>query len=197
MNLIFATKNSQKVREFAEILDLPEDKLCSALDYPELPDVEEDGVTFEENSQKKAVETARATGCMALADDSGLVVEALDGQPGVYSARFAGLPVNHYANINKLLHMMDGMTDRRAYFICVMSLAQPDGSCQSVEGRCYGVIAPARRGDQGFGYDPVFIPDGYEQTFGELDRRIKNQLSHRGRAMQQACKEWGRILQSL
>ncbi|NCD33104.1 MAG: RdgB/HAM1 family non-canonical purine NTP pyrophosphatase [Spartobacteria bacterium] len=197
MNLIFATKNSQKVREFAEILGLPEDKLCSALDYPELPDVEEDGVTFEENSQKKAVETAKATGCMALADDSGLVVEALDGQPGIYSARFAGLPVNHYANINKLLHMMDGMTDRRAYFICVMSLAQPDGSCQSVEGRCYGVIAPARRGDQGFGYDPVFIPDGYEQTFGELDRRIKNQLSHRGRAMQQACKEWGRILQSL
>lgn len=190
MNLLLATRNQHKLDEIRAILGTPGLTLKSALDFPHLPDVVEDGATFEANAEKKAVALAKATGCWALADDSGLEVDALDGAPGVFSARYAGEPPDYAANNQKLLRELRGAKHRAARFRCVIALANPEGRVRFVDGRCEGRIIDELRGTQGFGYDPLFIPDGFELTFAELPAAQKNQISHRGRALAAARVAW-------
>ncbi|HBA85442.1 MAG TPA: non-canonical purine NTP pyrophosphatase [Verrucomicrobia bacterium] len=194
MKLVLATRNKHKLQEIREIFRLPGLELVSALDFPELEDVVEDGATFEANAVKKAVSLTQATGFWSLADDSGLEVDALNGAPGVYSARYAGEPVDYAANNRKLLRELEGAATRRARFRCVIALADPSGPIRTVEGRCEGTIIDELRGRQGFGYDPLFVPEGYTQTFAEMDGPLKNSMSHRGRALAAAEKTWGEIL---
>ncbi|MBU1695015.1 MAG: XTP/dITP diphosphatase [Verrucomicrobia bacterium] len=196
MKLILATRNRHKLEEIRTLFELPGLELSSALDHPEIPDVEENGKTFEENAVKKAVTLARATGCWALADDSGLEVDALGGAPGVYSARYAGEPVSYPANNAKLLRELTGVTDRRARFLCVVALASPSGQARTVEDRCEGRIIHEVRGTRGFGYDPLFVPDGFEKTFAEMEASAKHAISHRGRALQKARAAWHEFLKS-
>ena len=194
MKLLVATRNKHKLEEIHAILAGLDVELHSALDFPEIPDVIEDGDTFEANAIKKAVTLARATGCWALADDSGLEVEALGNAPGVYSARYAGEPVSYSANNAKLLRELAGQTDRRARFRCVMALSDPAGRAETVEGRCEGRIIEALRGVAGFGYDPLFVPEGFEETIAEMPADQKNAISHRGRALAAAQEKWKQLL---
>jgi len=197
MKLIIATRNAHKLEEIRAIFDFQGLEVLSAFDFPELPDVEEDRDTFEGNAIKKAVEIARATRCWALADDSGLEVDALGGAPGVYSARYAGEPCSYEANNEKLLRELSGKEDRSARFRTVVALSDPGGSTQTVEGECCGVIIKELRGTNGFGYDPLFIPDGYSETFAELDAETKNRISHRARALRKAYAAWSDLLVGL
>lgn len=189
-HLVIATRNRHKLDEIRAIFAFKHLDISSALDVPHVPDVEETGTTFEENAMLKARALATATGQWALGDDSGLEVDALDGAPGVYSARFAGEPVNYAANNEKLLRLLDGATNRRARFRTVLALASPAGACHTVEGRCEGRIIAELRGGQGFGYDPLFIPDGETLTFAEMPPEQKNRISHRARALHAAHEAW-------
>jgi XTP/dITP diphosphohydrolase len=197
MNLVIGTRNIHKLREIRQILAVPNLALLSALDFPDIPEVIEDGDSFEANAIKKATALSLATGLWALADDSGLEVEALNGAPGVYSARFAGEPVSYEANNRKLLKLLEKETNRRARFRCVIALSGPTGKAQTVEGVCSGSIIRECRGAGGFGYDPLFVPDGYSQTFAELPAEQKNAISHRGRALRKAAQTWRTILSSM
>ena len=190
MKLLVATTNRHKLNEIRAIFSLPTIELCPADDFPDLPEVVEDGDTFEANAVKKATVTANAAGVWAMADDSGLEVDALGGAPGVQSARYAGEPVSYEANNRKLLAALGERPDRQARFRCVIALSDPSGRVRTVAGSCEGTIARALRGDSGFGYDPLFVPDGYEQTFAELDADAKNAISHRGIALRRAAGEW-------
>lgn len=191
MKLLVATRNKHKLEEIRQIFSLPGLKLLAADEVEGLPaDVDEDAETFEGNALKKARELGVASGLWTLADDSGLEVEALNNAPGVYSARYAGEPCSYPANNEKLLRELSGVTNRRARFRCVIALRAPDGREWSVEGRCEGTICGAPRGTNGFGYDPLFVPDGFSQTFAELDSATKNGLSHRGHALRQAADQW-------
>lgn len=194
MKIVIATRNRHKLAEIREIFQVPGLEIVSALDFPDIPDVEEDGPTFEANAVKKAVTLARATGLWSLADDSGLEVDALGGRPGVLSARYAGEPVSYPANNRKLLGELDKVVNRGARFRCVIALSSPGGKARSVEGRCEGVIADAPRGAHGFGYDPIFVPDGHAQTFAEMAGPAKHAISHRGRALRKAAAAWGQML---
>ncbi|MEI8242674.1 MAG: RdgB/HAM1 family non-canonical purine NTP pyrophosphatase [bacterium] len=191
MKLLVATRNRHKLQEIRAILDIPGLELVGAEDVPGLPEVEEDAPTFEGNAIKKARTLASAGACWTLADDSGLEVDVLGGAPGVRSARYAGLAADTTANNARLLREMTGVVDRRARFRCVLALCAPDGRAWTVEGRCEGRLLEAPRGLLGFGYDPLFVPDGQKKTFAELAPGIKNRLSHRGRALQRAVAEWG------
>lgn len=186
MRLVLATRNEHKVREIRAILDGLDVELLSFHDLADLPDVVEDGDTLDDNAIKKAVEVAAATGLPSLADDTGLEVAALDGAPGVRSARYAGPECDYDRNNTKLLAELDGATDRRAAFRCVIALATPERVVGTVEGKTTGVIMGERRGDGGFGYDPLFLPDGFERTYAEMDDGEKNAISHRGRAVRAA-----------
>lgn len=197
MKLLIATRNAHKLAEIRQIFPVPGLELVSALDFPEIPDVVEDGKTLEANAVKKAVSLALATGLYALADDTGLEVEALGGAPGVYSARYAGEPPDYAANNRKLLAELAAHSNRRAQFRCVVAFSDPSGKAQYVEGICRGEIGQALRGTQGFGYDPLFIPEGESRTFAEMDSEEKNQISHRGRALQAAAEAWGEQLAQL
>lgn len=190
MKLVIATQNPKKLEEIRALLDFPELEIVCALDLPDLPEIIEDGQTFRENAVKKAVTLARLTGHWALADDSGLEVDALEGAPGVFSARYAGEPVNYAANNSKLLLALAGETHRRARFRCVIALSSPGGESRCVEGSCEGTLLESQRGSQGFGYDPLFQPDGYTETFAEMDGPEKNRISHRGRALAAAKTAW-------
>lgn len=194
MKILIASRNAHKIQEIREIFDLPGVEWVSTSDYPDLADVVEDGDTFEANSIKKATELAKATGLWALADDSGLEVTALGNTPGVYSARFAGEPCNHARNNEKLLHELSGKTDRSARFRCVATLSDPGGRTETVSGSCPGRIVDVLRGAKGFGYDPLFVPDGYDTTFAEMGNEQKNKLSHRGRALALAKEKWGALI---
>lgn len=194
MKLVIATRNPHKLAEIQAIFNMKGLDVCSALDFPDIPDVVEDGDTLEGNAIKKAVALCSATGLTALADDSGLEVEALGGAPGVYSARYAGEPCSCAGNNAKLLRELSGKSNRRARFRTVIALACPGKEPVAVEGIADGVIAGAPRGENGFGYDPLFIPDGYKQTFAELSSKVKNRISHRARALTKAATEWGRFL---
>lgn len=184
MRLLLGTKNSNKIREIKEIcvefLDL------ELLTFSECPfsDVLEDGETFEENARKKAQQICAQTNLPVLAEDSGLEVYALGGAPGVHSARFAGEHKDDQANIEKLLALLKDSTDRRARFRCVAVLVWPNGDELMSEGVLSGQIALSPRGTAGFGYDPIFIPDGYTQTLAELGSQVKNKISHRRRALE-------------
>jgi XTP/dITP diphosphohydrolase len=195
MKLLVATRNRHKLEEFRQIFSTSGLTLLAADEIEGLPeDVIEDADTFEGNALKKARELGAASGLWALADDSGLEVDALGHAPGVSSARYAGEPCSYSANNEKLLRELHGMNSRRARFRCVIALRAPDGREWTVEGRCEGTIAEVPRGNNGFGYDPLFIPDGFSQTFAELDSVTKNSLSHRGNALRKAAVEWKSIL---
>jgi XTP/dITP diphosphohydrolase len=194
MKLVLATRNKHKLEEIESIFNFRGLEISSAFDYPEIPDVVEDGDTLEANAIKKAVTLARALNCWALADDSGLEVEALDGAPGVYSARYAGEEVSYAANNVKLLAELADKPNRAAAFRTVIALSDPAGNTRTVEGRCDGVIIDTCRGECGFGYDPLFVPEGYERTFAELDSTEKNRISHRARALKAAELAWADLL---
>ncbi len=195
MKLLIATRNKHKLAELCQLFDFPGVELVAADQVPGLPeDVVEDADTFEGNALKKARELCRASGIWTIADDSGLEVLALDNAPGVYSARYAGEPCSYADNNAKLLRELNGVEDRRARFRCVIALCAPDGREWTEEGECRGTILDEGRGHKGFGYDPLFMPGGFESTFAELDANTKNSISHRGNAMRCAAAAWGGIL---
>ena len=176
---VLATANPDKAEEIRAILGSG----VELLPRPEsVGEVEETGDTLEENARLKATALAGATGLPAIADDTGLEVEALDGRPGVYSARFAGEDATYADNVAKLLSEMEQATERTARFRTVAAVVWPDGRELLAEGEVSGRIAPAARGQSGFGYDPVFVPDGEDRTFAEMTPDEKHRLSHRGRA---------------
>jgi XTP/dITP diphosphohydrolase len=187
--ILAATGNAHKVREMSAILAPAGVRLLSAQEFGGIPDVVEDSTTFRGNALKKACAVALATGRTVVADDSGLEVAALGGEPGVYSARYAGEGGNDGRNVRKLLAKLEGVADRRARFVCVIAVATPSGPVGTAEGEVSGHIAYEPRGSGGFGYDPVFVPDGYEQTFAELPAQVKNGMSHRGRALAAALAQ--------
>lgn len=188
--LVIASRNEKKKRELLQIIGDLDLEVATLNDFPEAPEVEEDGLTFHENAVKKAREIAQFTGCMSLADDSGLDVDALGGLPGVHSARFAGEPSDDERNNQKLLKMLEGVPaqERTARFRCVIAIAFPDGRVETTEGTCEGRVGFAPKGSAGFGYDPLFIPDGFDMTFAELSPEVKNSISHRGKALQKALE---------
>jgi XTP/dITP diphosphohydrolase len=191
MQLLIATRNPAKLAEIRELFLVPGVDVVGALDVPGLPEVEEDEPTLEGNAAKKAVTLARHTGGWALADDTGLEVEALGGAPGVYSARYAGPVGDDAANVAKLLAAMQGRANRAARFRTVVALADPGGRSAWIEGVCDGTITTERRGAGGFGYDPVFLPRGDTKTFAEMSASRKNAISHRARALAAARTAWG------
>jgi XTP/dITP diphosphohydrolase len=186
--LVIGSRNKKKLHELHDLLgDLPIE-LTDLSPWPDLPDVEETGQTFEENACLKAVGYAKATGEWVLAEDSGLVVPGLKGRPGVYSARYAGTHGDDAANNRKLLAELAPLPDdrRAAYYVCVAALANSAGDVVAIaEGRCHGMIVMKERGTGGFGYDPLFEVPEYHATFGELSLRVKQALSHRARAVMQ------------
>lgn len=184
--LVLGTQNRKKCKELVDLLGLPEIELKTLADFPPLPTVVEDGVTFLENARKKAVEVARSLGCWALGEDSGLAVDALGGQPGIYSARWAGEPCDDERNNDKLLRELEGISPERrsAYYACASVVADPEGVVRAAaEGRCDGQIATGRRGTGGFGYDPLFLVVDQGKTFGELPIEFKHHRSHRAAAI--------------
>lgn len=185
--LVLASHNQGKIDELSQMLAPYGVKILSARDL-KLPDVEETGETFAENAVLKAETISEYTGMPCLADDSGLCVDALDGRPGVYSARYAA---DNNARINKLIGELreSGKADWSAHFSCVLALKIPHQKTKFFEGRVDGKIIENRRGSEGFGYDPVFVPDGYERTFAEMSKEEKAKISHRGKALLQFIME--------
>ncbi|MGD8426456.1 MAG: RdgB/HAM1 family non-canonical purine NTP pyrophosphatase [Balneolaceae bacterium] len=183
--IVLASRNKHKINELRQTLAPLNIELKSTYDFPGLEEVVEDKPTLEGNALKKARYVFEETGLPALSDDTGLEVEALEGRPGVYSARYAGQSATYHDNVTKLLDELTGvkMKDRKAQFRTVVAFVSVDGT-YTFEGVCKGKIIEAPRGDQGFGYDPVFLPDGFDLTFAELPSQTKNEISHRGKAIQ-------------
>ena len=188
MRLVFATRNPDKLIELQQALTGLPIEIRSAIDYPEIPPVEETGATLRENALLKAQAVHRSVAAIALADDTGLEVDALDGAPGVRSGRFAGSDQDYSRNLDKLLRLLEGVPAQRrtARFRTVVAILFPDGHSEFVEGTCAGEILLARRGTGGFGYDPVFLVPECGQTFAEMTLEEKNRISHRGQAMKAA-----------
>lgn len=184
--LVLASHNAGKLREIADLMAPYGIQVVSAATLG-LPEPEETGTTFVANAELKARAAAQASGLPALADDSGLAVVALDGAPGIYSARWAGPTRDFAVAMARVQHELEarGTTDRRAYFVAALSLCWPDGHCESFEGRVHGTLSWPPRGNRGFGYDPIFVPDGYRESFGELDPALKHAISHRAQAFRQ------------
>ncbi len=188
--LILGTRNHGKIAEFRSLFKGMQIRLLSFYDFPDVAPVVEDGKTFQQNASKKAKAIAKATGRVAVSDDSGLEVDSLDSVPGVYSARFAGEKATDRDNARKVLRMLDGVAwdERTARFVCVICAATPRGKIVSAEGSCRGKISFEMRGSHGFGYDPIFIPDGYQMTMAEMEPELKNRISHRADAMKKFRK---------
>jgi len=188
--IILGPRNHGKIAEFRSLLKGMSIRVLSFYDYPNVPTVVEDGKTFQENSEKKARVIAKAAGKIAVSDDSGLVVDYLNGEPGVRSARFVGEKASDRENTRRVLRLMDDVAwdQRSARFVCVICAADPRGKTISAEGSCTGKISFEMRGSHGFGYDPIFVPDGYQMTMAELEPEIKNQISHRADAMKRFRK---------
>jgi XTP/dITP diphosphohydrolase len=192
--LVLATTNKNKVKEFQEMVgDFPVE-IRSVSDFGPIPECIEDGETFDDNAYKKAVHTAKILGLPAIADDSGLVVEALDGAPGVYSARYAGENATDEENCQKLLKELEGVTNRKAAFKCVLSIAVPSGPALTYEGSCEGTILEEKRGESGFGYDPLFYFEEFGKTFAECNAEEKNRVSHRGKALAEVREEFDKVM---
>ncbi len=185
--LVIASHNDGKVREIRDLLAPWHVEVISAKDL-DLPEPEETGSSFRDNAELKALAAAKAANLPALADDSGLVVDALGGQPGIYSARWAGPSKDFNLAMTKVLTGLDDQFDRSARFICALSLAWPDGSLQTFEGKVEGSIALAPIGTNGFGYDPIFFPQGGTQTFAQMEPEAKHAISHRAAAFSQLVK---------
>ena len=203
--LVLGSRNRKKCREMAELIAPPWElsewlarlDIRSVDEFTGAPDIVEDAPTFAGNARKKASELARAIGYWVLADDSGLAVDALDGAPGVYSARYAGEPSNDEANNSKLLDAMKeiAVEHRGAAFHCALALSDPSGSIRlEAEGVCRGRLTKEIRGPGGFGYDPLFLIPEYHQTFGELSALVKHQLSHRARAFGRLRRDLARMI---
>jgi XTP/dITP diphosphohydrolase len=184
--VVIASHNEGKVREIAELF-APLGVACISAASVGLPEPEETGATFADNAVLKAVAAAKASGMLALADDSGLEVAALGGAPGIHSARWGGPDKDFGLAMQRVQHDLAaiGATDRRANFVCVLALAAADGTAQIFQGTVFGTLTWPPRGSRGFGYDPIFVPDGYDATFGEMEPGLKNRLSHRMRAFEQ------------
>ena len=198
MLLVLATKNQGKIREIEKILRMPGLQFRSLLDYPDLPDIQEDGQTFLENAFKKAQACAQATSRPTLADDSGLEVDCLNGAPGIYSARFSGTEATDEANNRKLLSLLEGIPEERrtARFVCRMVLYLPEGTWVGTEGFCQGTITHAPTGEHGFGYDPIFYLPEFNKTMAELPLEEKNRISHRAQALQKIRQHLWKILKT-
>ncbi len=192
--LVLATKNRGKVSEFKDLFRDFDLEVKSLNDFGPIPPVIEDGETFEDNAVKKAQFTAKVLGLPAIADDSGLTVKALGGEPGVFSARYAGEGSTDEANNIKLLGAMKGIEQREAAFICVLAIAVPRGPALIYEGTCEGLITQEISGNQGFGYDPLFYYPPLNKTFAQMSAAEKNGVSHRGRAMAELKGELGKVL---
>lgn len=191
MKLILATRNQGKVRELTNMLygeasSTQQIEVISLENYPDAPEVIEDGKTYAENAVKKASVIAAYTSHLTLADDAGLEVDALEGAPGIHSKRWAGENATDETRIAKLLEALEGAPNRRARFIAAIAVVHPNSNPEVVLGVCEGHIRHDPVGESGFGYDPVFVPDGYHQTFAELGEKIKNRISHRAKALEQA-----------
>lgn len=193
-HLIIASRNTGKTAEIRELLSGFPITIKNLDDFGPIPEVEEDGETFDENAYKKASFTARVLGYPALADDSGLVVEALNGAPGVFSARYAGPDATNEDRFRKLLQEMEGVSNRKAAFECVISIAVPTGPALTYEGRCEGIIAKSPEGTNGFGYDPIFFYPPLKKTFAELTREEKGRVSHRGKALEAFRNEFDSVM---
>ena len=183
--IVVATGNQHKVEEYKELLADQNVELKSLKDYPNCPEVVEDGKTFAENASKKAVEVCRYCDVPAFADDSGLEVEALGGEPGIFSSRYADTDAERIA---KILKNLEGKDNRRARFVCVIAIAINGEVIETFEGEVKGTILTAPRGENGFGYDPIFQPDGFDRSFAELTQEEKNRISHRANAYAKALE---------
>lgn len=185
MQIIFATKNKGKIKEIQEILKTAPFEVVSMEEAGIDIDVVEDGETFEDNAIKKAVEIMELTGKVVLADDSGLEIDYLDKEPGVYSARYGGVDTPYHIKNQMLIDRLAGVPDakRTARFVCVISAAFPSGEVVSTRGTIEGVIGYEERGENGFGYDPIFLVPEYQSTTAEMSMELKNKLSHRGKAL--------------
>ena len=199
MKLVLATRNLGKVKELTAMLNTDRQQedihILSLQDFPDAPEVIEDGETYEENAAKKATVIADYTGLRTLADDAGLEVDALGGAPGVHSKRWVGDDATDVIRVQKLLEALEGVSNRSARFVAAIAIAVPIGvenpsynRVQVVVGKCEGHIIYAPAGNSGFGYDPIFVPTGYEKTFAELGDAIKNRISHRSEALRLALK---------
>ena len=187
--IVLSTHNKGKLVEFEGLAERLGFRIITR-DEAGIPhdfDVVEDGTTFEENSYKKAYELMKMCGLPTMADDSGLMVDALDGQPGVYSSRFGGVEGDAVRNYTKLLKMMEGLKgdERKAHFTTVITLVYPDGETIVSKGECHGHITEEPKGELGFGYDPVFIAEGFDKTFAELGPEVKNGVSHGAKALEE------------
>ena len=183
MKLIIASNNAHKIREIREILGSRFDTILTLREAGINHETVEDGVTFLENARKKAREIAQISGCAALADDSGISVDALGGAPGVYSARYCGMHGDDEGNNDLLLKNLEGQTDRRAHYTAAIVIAYPDGRTVEAEGYLYGTIGTERIGTGGFGYDPLFFPEGSSRTLAEYTAEEKNAISHRAEGL--------------
>ncbi|NEU29820.1 XTP/dITP diphosphatase [bacterium LRH843] len=193
--VIIATKNKGKIYEFEQLFAEVGCSVKSLLDYPDIPDIVEDGKTFAENAAKKAETIAKTFGQMVIADDSGLVVDALEGRPGIYSARYASEEKSDAANNEKVLRELVDIPaeDRTARFVCTIAVARPDRQTLFYEGKCEGIIAREAIGHNGFGYDPIFYIPRLGKTMAQLTSKEKNERSHRSEAMNKLLKskfEW-------
>ncbi len=194
MKVFIATGNKKKIDEIKPLLK--DFEVLSIADGINIPEVEENSDTFEGNSQKKALEIAKFLNMVAIADDSGLMVDALEGEPGVYSARYAGENANDSDNNKKLIQNLKGIGNRKAKFVSVISVAKPNGEVYSFRGEVEGIILDEARGNAGFGYDPYFYYVAYGKTFAELELSEKNAISHRARALSKMKKEIKDILKT-
>ncbi len=192
--LVLATRNPGKISEFDTLFAGFDIDIRTLNDFGPIPEVKEEGETFEDNAVEKARFTARVLGLPALADDSGLSVKALGGLPGVYSARYAGEGATDAANNHKLLEAMKGVEDREAAFTCIIAIAVPRGPALIYEGRCEGKITREPIGRDGFGYDPLFYYPPLEKTFAQMSREEKNRVSHRAKAMEELRSEFHKVL---
>jgi XTP/dITP diphosphohydrolase len=198
ITVVLASRNRKKTGEMADLLAPLGIVLRCVVDFPDVPEVIEDGLTFAENAAKKASQTARHVGCWTIGEDSGLMVDALDGRPGIYSARFSGPDATDEKNNLQLQQELAAVPpeSRGAGYICSVALSDPTGAIQlRAEDRCRGKIIDSPRGENGFGYDPYFLIPEYHRTFGELSSTVKQHLSHRARAFAKFIPEMMRILQ--
>lgn len=180
--IVFASRNQGKIKEIRALLSKLNVEILSADDL-DLGDIEETGKTFEENATLKAVAASQNSGLPAIADDSGLCIHALHDEPGIYSARYAKKMGGYPQAFDDVLKRLKNQEDKTAHFMCVLVLAFPNGNTRVYQGRVDGKIVPPQKGDNGFGFDPIFMPDGFTQTFAQLSEAKKNTISHRGRAI--------------